>query len=153
MDAIQFERLKRALRWAADERLQDKVRWDQDQWFVGIANGLSSNPNYRLVKVDCGSSCCIAGNVVINEGAKPVIRDESWMEGNEVMVTLCQTKSGRFEYIFEYATKLLGLTPIESDRLFECGQDIDEVVGVAIEIAADHGFVLNPEDIRPTVHA
>jgi hypothetical protein len=94
--SINIELLDRALEWAersqTRQRNPGEPRWDQSTWLIE--------------EPDCGTSCCIAGYIVLSDGQKP---------DNNYRLT---TPDGRDVSIRMYAQELLGLSENDADYLF-----------------------------------
>lgn len=161
MDTQQFARLQKAVQWAVDEHLiesnlmprkgEQTKRWDQDTWGqasytrerveVVHHDDYHAIHNWNLVQVDCGTTCCIAGNVVLDAGAKFVIPDRDFLTpGERVGVEYCLTQDSKIKLIPDLARELLGVD--DEEGLFSGSNDIYEVIEYAEELASSHGHTL-----------
>lgn len=154
MNVIQFQRLQDAVQWAADVHdtpPKEGVTWEQGTWFNGaldgIAPGLGGGEEFHYVDVVCDSACCIAGNVVLNEGDKFVVPSYAigafQKQGEEISAEYCLSKDGEYDTIGNRARELLGIESRESNMLFSGESDIDMVIEIASDIARDYGHDLN----------
>ncbi len=80
----------------------------------------SSGGTKRVVPVKCNTSACMAGHLVLNEGAKfmlgtfdsdevETVREDYDFDSCPEGVSICKTADGKYRYIGEYAAKLLGV--------------------------------------------
>lgn len=149
MDDIQFKRLQKAVQWAYDQETgvtKTDLAWYQGDWFRGALDGVvPHDERYHFVDVTCGSSGCIAGNVVIAEGDKMVIPSavtRSVYKGMMLTTTQCLTTDGEVTSIPARARDLLGITQREADSLFAGDNTIDAVIRRAKNIAKHYGHRL-----------
>jgi hypothetical protein len=151
MDKKQFKRLEKAVRWAVEENAKTKrsdLTWDQEEWFAGALDGKAKVEGYHYVDVTCGSTCCIAGNVVVEAGDRFIVPDhftERYEQGDMVTVEMCLTKKREVYSVETRAEHLLGITPSQARWLFDGDNDIESVINAASEIAAEYGFTLDVE--------
>lgn len=151
MDSTQFKRLEAAVQWAVDVHdnpPKEGVRWEQSHWMEGALDGLVPNKSdMHFVDVVCDSSCCIAGNVVLNAGDKFVVPEwnigSAYSQGSTIQADYCLNQDGELESINTRARELLGITLGQSNALFAGENGIDEVINIAWGIANGYGFNLN----------
>jgi hypothetical protein len=74
------------------------------------------------VKTDCGTACCIAGQVLLDKGYRPRWEDAGWrareLELGWQEANYFTAPSGRKVHAFNAAQRELGLTREQADRLF-----------------------------------
>lgn len=128
-----IERLQGLLAWAegeAEKAAQGKPsQWDQTIW---------SN--------ECGTSCCIAGKVALEEGLTPrvstfyprTVRNFVTPDGDFV------TPDGDSVDPSDFAQDKLGLTLEQADALFEENNTLSDLRHIIGKIAEDPGW--DPED-------
>lgn len=151
MNITQFQRLEAAVQWAADTYdtpPKEGVSWQQAHWMEGALDGVvPDHGSHHFVDVVCDSSCCIAGNVVLNEGDKFVVPEWNlgsyYNQGDTIQADYAYTKSGDLVTIGARARSLLGITQMESDALFNGDNGIDTVIRIASKIAGGYGHDLN----------
>lgn len=100
-----MERLDRLVEWAA---AQEDLRaaglsseWDQTEW---------------IGKRFCGTVCCVAGKVALEDGHRPV---------NDLSYII--TVDGRRMGVDTYAMDALGLNDDQADVLFEASNTLDDL--------------------------
>lgn len=116
---VDAERLNHLLAWAEAEDLKAQAglpsAWDQTVW---------SN--------SCGTACCIAGKVALEDGGKPVAREYGQMK----LVNEFRMPNGQEVEPEAYARRELGLTDDEAEALFESNNDLDRLRGLVAAIVA-----------------
>lgn len=95
MTTPDIPRLRKIVEWAEEQEALDRSdrQWNQQIWLN-----------------ECGTACCVAGKVVLDDGWKP-IRDPL-SGGLEVH------KDGRRSDVVSVATQILGLTNSQAGQLF-----------------------------------
>lgn len=184
MDTTQFARLQAAVQWSLDEHLhrqgilhrhgllsnsRGERRWNQATWADGRVTDekimvpsesytSAEDATYTVVEVSCGSSCCIAGNIVASAGDKFVFDEEvegEYEVADVIAVEYCVPKDGgRVVAIGERGAELLGLKHVyneDGEDLFDGDNDIYKVINIATSLAAQDGHTLRLErlDLLP----
>lgn len=105
-----MDRLEALYAWAAE---QDALRraglpshWDQGNWIVW--------------GTDCGTACCIAGKVALEDGGQPLDRSGALSEFVILM-------DGEVTEIDAHAERVLGLTRDQASALFEGDNDLADL--------------------------
>lgn len=127
-----IERLHRLLDWAAAE--DEKA-----------LQGLPSEWDQRIfvAKYDCGTACCIAGKVALEDGGQPIWAKS--LHGGLVYSSMLDFPGRRTMVpADEYAEAALGLTATQADALFAPENDIDDLrrIVALIEQGVDDERVL-----------
>lgn len=161
MDKQQFERLVSAVQWAVDDFLREQgtlpdpalgsgPHWDQGVWSRGRVVDSVQVPGGEM-KVVCGTSFCLAGNIAAEAGDKFVVEpDRSLLDSDDIVADTCLTAEGRLMMVMERAKQLLGIeydvVPEDalegedgSTWLFDSENDIEHLVRLADIIAEQHG--------------
>lgn len=131
-----FSKLDAAIDWAIEEDAKAKrgevSLWDQRYW-------ASQSP------VDCGTACCLAGNIVSREGGKfaGFYEGELWDEGADMWVTVLVSwkavdGEGRWHEIDEWATEILETTQYVYS-IFGAENTIDDIKSIRDDWAEDEG--------------
>lgn len=157
MNEDQFLILQSAVQFAADdndaashgERRGD-MRWYQGSWFLGKTTGEMATANdmtYATVETVCGSTCCIAGNVAAQMGAKFILLTADYSlrdwEGISVNVSSCIPTGETVPVTIEnYARRALGITNNEAANLFQGTLTLSGVIKRAHQIAKGYGYDL-----------
>jgi hypothetical protein len=121
--------------WVAGEHAKKELglpsEWDQGAW-LKRQDGVN----------DCGTTCCVAGKVALDDGAKPVpdygISGE-WAdlrEGEDSSLVILPG-SDESVNVRDYAQKALGLTDAQASLLFEGNNDLDDVLNVIRDLLAE----------------
>lgn len=84
--------------------------WDQDLW---------------AEKTDCGTSCCVAGNIGFLVGFH---FDYDKVTGRAVGSSIRPTSAGKYSHVEDIAAEALGLSCIESEWMFNPGRSQDELL-------------------------
>jgi len=157
MDATQFKRLQSAVDWAvwdtaASIRQEDRpgLRWAQGAWGTLLTADLVKSENTDFLVARCTSTGCIAGSVVMNEGASMCVPRYAYdyvkRSGDQVMyVDRAITLDGKVVNIAIHAQELLGIRPTEAEHLFRSDNNISEVVGYAETLATRYGHTLDTD--------
>jgi hypothetical protein len=128
---INRKRLIALAEWAAAQDARRRLglpnEWVQANW---------------LTKLSCGTACCLAGKVALEDGGKPYLRDEHWEETYEYDIASRVTFPGEPKpvWVSEYAQEVLGLTEEQRLKLFASTNDLDDVLRVI-------GELLNPIEL------
>lgn len=85
--------------------------WNQDTWFMG-----SSATNVK--EGFCKTACCIAGQAALQTG---------WVPEDEGGATTFMHRDGVRKSVWDIGEEALGLTPHESEILFNGGNDLVDV--------------------------
>lgn len=105
-------------------------RHNQEEWVIFKGQ----KPPEVTPALDCGSTFCIAGAVVVRSGAKPL-----WTKryaGKDVWSAYgAVTTDGEHRSIAEYARKLLGIGAVTADRLFWESNTMDDIEDIRDELA------------------
>lgn len=86
----------------------------------------------------CGTACCLAGRVVLDDGAVPVFPEGDEGEpqpGDEIVI--CRTADGIERDIEVYARELLGLDRYSADVIFDPRNTLDDLRGLRDRYARD----------------
>jgi len=112
--------LRKTLEWAEAEAEQPRElsEWYQGSW---------------ITKRGCGTACCIAGKVAIDNGAVSLDQIDAILQG----VDFDDLFQG--DYIGDFAKRELGLLEIEAEMLFFHSNNIDELWEIGNWIAARSG--------------
>lgn len=121
------ERLLELGRWAIAEDAKQRAglpsEWDQGKWF-SRASG-------------CGTACCMAGKVVLDDGGYPIFRN------GELSGIRALMPDGSNVFADDYAAVALDLPFIESeegsgswrdDALFNASNSLDDVLRIIAEL-------------------
>jgi len=152
MNEDQFLLMQDAVQWAADEhdRGTGDRKWNQNTWGTGRIGQtpVKGVAGHYPLKMDCGSSCCLAGTAVLMAGAKIVVYlgvdGTKSHEPGEVMSASECVPAGATQSvpIPEYARQVMGLDGYASRYLFEGSRSIDQMIAYATEIAQHHGYTM-----------
>lgn len=117
---INRKRLIALAEWAAAQDARRRLglpnEWIQENW---------------LTKLSCGTACCLAGKVALDDGGKPYLHDdERWEDTFEYDIAAQVTFGGEPVRVSEYAQGALGLTGEQRLELFEGTNDLDRVLYV-----------------------
>lgn len=137
MSTLIKKRLVELAAWAASEDAKRQLglpsEWDQSGWLT------------RRADLDCGTACCIAGKVTLEDGGVPVMHlgagswTDRWLtdvrEGTSA--TYVQFPSGRRVTAEDYAQEALGLTDRQAMLLFNGDNELDDIIRVVAELIAD----------------
>ncbi len=114
------------------EALLDALAWARHQEELRLAGERSEWDQTDWIKVtSCGTSCCIAGRVVLTNGWKPIDSGSSGMIANEY---------GVFREVDDVARELLGITHEEAYYLFLAENtlaDVEEIIEGLIDGTLD----------------
>lgn len=135
------KRLIHLAEWAAAQearrRLDLPSEWDQNHWLLNLGEVLTE-------VAPCGTACCIAGKVTLEDGWLPnaaVDSPENWTISESEDYVIKVDKSGKpvgdARYVPEVAQEILGLTDDQANRLFDGDNDLDDVLDVIVEILAE----------------
>lgn len=152
---LNIELLRDAVEWAEAEAKKKSGKWDQNRWAVGpLAKRRLRDSEGILrpvIKVTCGSSFCLAGNICASEGDRLVVSGWRAIDG-EVMADYAIPKGSReVKSIRERACELLGVDSVDVEDddgvhgfhdLFDGDNTIEDVRRIAELLAAEHGFKL-----------
>lgn len=129
------ERLIRLAHWvsAEEEKRQQGLpsEWDQSMWLV------------RKRSATCGTACCLAGKVAMEDGAKPIPRDpdtteREWSDVEDGNVaSRFRLPDGTVNWVDGYAQRVLGLNDHQADRLFAGSNDLNDVLDVIEDIIGE----------------
>lgn len=104
--------------WAIGQDTRKKLglpsEWRQENW-------LTKAPGVN----DCGTACCIAGKVALEDGATPEWGVNSIGNHTATRVIL---PSGGTDTVEHYAARALGLNMLQADALFRGGNDLYAVL-------------------------
>lgn len=134
-------RLIRLAEWAgaqdARRRLGLTSEWDQDNWVMKLDDDETEIGA-------CGTACCIAGKVVLEDGWVPLVavrHPDDWTGGatDDFVVRVDKNGNtvGKVELIRDVAIESLGLTDSQASRLFDGSNDLDDVLHVIATILAE----------------
>lgn len=127
--SVDIDRLQGLLKWAAEEdalRREGKPsHWSQAEWIRWDEQG-----NADLSVSGCGTVCCIAGKVALEEGARGVRRSDSAFMNFRVDV------NGQHDNVSEVARNALGLSVSQAAHLFSGGNDLEDLRAIVGMIAA-----------------
>lgn len=112
--------------WAAGEQAKADLglpsEWDQGLWLVNRTGS-------------CGTACCIAGKVAIEDGGVPVWNSGSPSAGEPSSTVRLP---GRGDVLVEeYAAEALGLDDDQADMLFSGDNDLDAILRIVGELIED----------------
>lgn len=117
------ERLIALTLWAAGEQIKQKMglpsEWDQADWLTRSRQADS-----------CGTVCCLAGRVVLEDGGAPAGDDGQWADATEGYATGLAIVNGQTVNVEEYAQHALGLNDSQAARLFSISNDLDDVIHI-----------------------
>lgn len=161
MNKEQVKRLELAVQWALDEAVKKvtaeeaaPMTWHQGAWFRGrvtdqvlegveVRYGDGLDDVQSLVKLDCGTACCIAGNIAYSAGAAFVAPQWSNKVGHGASGAFVLVDEKRAVTVSLYAANLLGVEEEELSDLFDGANEIDDVVTHAQALADEYGHKLN----------
>lgn len=167
MKKQQFKRMQQAVQDAVDDHRRQSMgvkathhQWHQGSWGSGTELGhemqaRNKNGNLRsviTVPITCGTTACIAGNGVINNGDKFVVPKSALDQvelGESFEVEKCVDLDGNLFNISSRARELFGLEANEAEWLFGGGNDIEAVESIAEDLATKYGHTLNIDHERP----
>src|SRR5690606_18006810 len=134
---LDIERLRGVVAWAKQEAKKgEHSTWDQSVWAWGVTSDRFSG---GLQEADCGTAFCIAGKLCADAGDTFVISAIPRRPGDPValahVIPAGETAS---VFIEARARKLLGTD--DTGSLFDGGNDINDVIVAAKELAAKHGM-------------
>jgi hypothetical protein len=122
------ERLLSLLAWAEGEHEKSErgepSEWDQGSWIT------------RQRSVPCGTACCIAGKVALDDGLEPRISGRSWEAVHDFDSTSTVLLDGERLSVPEYAQVALGLDRYQANELFAGGntiEDLRRIIGGLVE--------------------
>lgn len=128
----QKERLIDLATWAAGEDARRRLGLPSE-WYQGF--WLTRDP------AGCGTACCIAGRVALQDGGIPVVNDDNydaldretskreWESSDSIDATrVWLPKRHEPVDVEEYARKALGLSQEEADDLFNGTNDLDAML-------------------------
>jgi hypothetical protein len=126
---INRERLISLAEWAGAEdarrRLGLPSEWIQEDW---------------LTKLSCGTACCLAGKIALEDGGIPYTGEEDfpWEHEDDGFGTSEVTFPGSTEpvYVPDHARRALGLSVGQADWLFDSDNDLDDVLDIIHELLA-----------------
>lgn len=153
MDEFDAPLLRKSVEWVLEqsgvhgpEREWNQLTWGEGRVLPG--RGFSrAGDRYRRVeileRVNCGTSCCVAGKVCLVAGDTFVINvdDEDGVvrAGTVVEVSHVMTAEGDLVSISDRAQALLGITDNETGQLFSGLNNASSVLRKARVIAHAHG--------------
>lgn len=143
MTEINTPVLRKTLEWALSEHHKaergEPSEWDQSEWLgtikdSTIAKLYRARPMPRLgettrlvnewnLSTTCGTSCCIAGKIVLDAGYRPVAQTGStaWVRDMDGQAVQVQT----------LAQQLIGGNPDRLAALFSAGNSISDLYRIA----------------------
>ena len=121
-------------------------KWNQRTWFKDVAPGARDRVEHgEFVPWTCGQQACLAGHLIVNAGAKPVLEVDDECDDDDctecrhdgvATASKCVTATGVKVDIPYYAAELIGLEVWEADHhLFEAYTTLDYMKRVRTEIA------------------
>lgn len=126
---VNVERLIKLGVWAIGQDFRKQLglpsEWEQGSWITRRAS---------LSKVDhCGTACCIAGKVALEDGALPIIgaygSPDSWEHAVEGYFTgQIVLPNGDRGTVSEYSEQALGLSELQASKLFDGDNSLDAVL-------------------------
>lgn len=128
-DPVDRDKLIEVVKWAAGEDAKQKLglpsEWEQGYWlsYRGEGTGIGANGF-------CGTACCIAGKVALDDGWRPPPELSAW-RGN---VGATVIKNDEVRSVGPLAREILGLTENQADRLFSGDNTYEDVIRIAREI-------------------
>lgn len=168
MNKAQFQRMQQAVQDAVDDHRRKTEgidpthhQWSQGSWFQGtevgnqvVARKHGETRKVFTVPVTCGSTACIAGNGVINNGdrmviPKGVLDDFDFTTQESFEVNECVDLDGNLYPISKRARKLFGLDSEEAEELFSGGNSIEAVEETAADLAEKYGHTLVIDHTKP----
>jgi len=119
--------------WAAGEHAKKELglpsEWDQGHWLK------------RDRDLSCGTTCCIAGKVALDDGGVPDGGWHSWEDTHDGDVSgVLRFPDGQLDSASGHARRALGLTFHQADRLFDGDNGLTDVLAVI-------GALLNGRDV------
>lgn len=165
--ALNIELLRQAVAWAEEEAAKENGSWNQDSWAQGEVGKQKlkdeDGDEWLRVKVSCGSSYCVAGNICAMQGDRFVVESDKYWNGDpyyepgdvvDVDYVIPKGSKERIE-IQQRALDLLGVSSViyqegngdEYDwdtyrDLFDGYNTIEDVREIAEELARRHGMEL-----------
>lgn len=144
MTEIDIPRLRKTLEWALSEHHKaergEPSEWDQGEWLGSIRDSTLSKfyrsrpmprwgettrmVNEMSLSATCGTSCCIAGKIVLDAGYRPMAET-----GSTAWVRI--GAGGPAVQVQTLAQKLLGGNPATLEALFSAGNDIHDLYRIA----------------------
>lgn len=106
------------------ERLRHLVAWAESEDAKARA-GLPSEWNQGIWSNACGTACCIAGKVALEDGGKPIAIARPCT--NATVVSSFRMPDGSEVDTSIYAQSALGLGDHQAEALFESSNDLDRV--------------------------
>jgi hypothetical protein len=117
------KRLIALAQWVAGEDAKRRLglpnEWNQTHWFQRRRGDADAG---------CGTACCIAGKVAVEDGGKPQFLFADSMVTGEV-----QMPDGALHHVRDYAKEALGLTEKQSERLFGADNSLEDVLASIAE--------------------
>jgi hypothetical protein len=134
---MNIEKLRDVVLWVEKEsqREESAREWDQSMWLRITGVQVPSGDVVNITNL-CGTTCCVAGKLVIEEGYTNFEVGEG---GNSHYVLW---DDGIPMPIVELAAGILGINNFEAERLFWEGNSAENIRTVATVIAAAHGEIL-----------
>jgi len=159
MDIKQFQVLQNAVQWAVDEDRRDSfdppglpITHDQTHWAWGLMDKskireieYAHTRGFKFPYVAiCPTAGCLAGNMALIAGDEFVVPyfSSMWQRDLPIMAEQCWNPERGLMGIRDRGIELAGLSEPEADRLFDGQIGVDDIVEIATEIAADHGYTL-----------
>lgn len=144
MELKGFERLQSAIQWVADEErlrkqgINGALAHNQGEWAMGKPTDevVATDGAFEYVTV-CATSCCVAGNVVIQNGDKIITG-----KGTGNTAFRCLTSDGEIMSIRKRATELLGISEGDARALFDGGNQPWTLYAQGKILATKHGHTL-----------
>lgn len=147
---VNVNRLLELGRWLTREerkrRLGHDSEWNQDVWIDTNYGNNVETPAENLVAWSCGTACCAAGRIALEDGGMPAFFDRHAQDYKRLPVggeleTISDAQmffGSRVRPIDEYAADALGLTDDQADRLFAGGNDWDDMVDLIGQYTGIH---------------
>ncbi len=120
------------------EALQDVLAWARHQEELRLAGERSEWDQSDWIKItSCGTSCCIAGRVVLTHGWEPI--NSGSPEGSSWLIA---DEHGQFAEVDDIARELLEISRDDAWCLFLAENtlaDVEEIITGLLDGTFDHG--------------